>query len=510
MMATMPGLPMFGHGQIEGLTEKYGMEYRRAYWDEQPDEGLIRRHEREIFPLLHRRHLFAGVENFLLYDFFAPEGYVNEDVFAYSNRVGSSVSPSTGLGRGEERALVVYHNRYEAARGWVRTSAAYSVKTGDDGDRVLVRKSLGDGLGLHDREDYYCIFRDHVSGLEYIRPSKELWQKGLYVELGAYKCHVFLDFREMQDNAWHHYAHLTAYLNGRGVPSIQEALKETFLQPVHHAFKELVSTATFQRLIDARLTEPEGQVDQALLAEVEAKTVCLLGEIKQFTGATGDETTLAQEMRRELEGLLRLPVLESRFPRPDSAEHRAVVEYLTANLPDVPFLWGSLLGWWCVHSLGKIVGQAGFEGQSRSWVDEWLLGKVIAGALRDLGLDEPAAWQAVGLIKLLTGHQRWFAVDAPDTRSRAYQVLKALLQDDEVQLFLQVNRYQGVLWFNKEAFGQLLWWLLLLAVVEIGADPLRPAAETAGDILACYEVVQHLHQAEGKSDYQVEKLLRVI
>jgi glycosidase len=510
MMATMPGLPMFGHGQIEGFTEKYGMEYRRAYWDEQPDEYLIRRHEREIFPLLHRRHLFAGVENFLLYDFFAPEGYVNEDVFAYSNRVGPSASPSTGLGGGDERALVVYHNRFETARGWIRTSAAHSVKTGDDGDRILVRKSLGQGLGLHDQEDYYCIFRDHVSGLEYIRPSKELCQKGLYVELGAYKCHVFLDFREVQDNAWHHYAHLTAYLNGRGVPSIQEALKETFLQPVHRAFKELVSAATFQRLIDTRLAEPGGQVDQALLAEVEAKTVCLLGEIKQFTGAAGDETALAQEMRRELEGLLRLPVLESRFPRPDSAEHKAVVEYLTANLPDVPVLWGSLLGWWCVHSLGKIVGQADFEGQSRSWVDEWLLGKVIAGALRDLGLDEPAAWQSVGLIKLLTSHQRWFAVDAPDARSRAYQVLKALLQDDEVQLFLQVNRYQGVLWFNKEAFGQLLWWLLLLAVVEIGADPLRPAAEAAGEILACYEVVQRLHRAEGKSDYQVEKLLRVL
>ena len=46
LLATMPGLPMFGHGQVEGFTEKYGMEYRRAYWDETPDEGLIARHER--------------------------------------------------------------------------------------------------------------------------------------------------------------------------------------------------------------------------------------------------------------------------------------------------------------------------------------------------------------------------------------------------------------------------------------------------------------------------------
>ena len=50
---------MFGHGQIEGYTEKYGMEYRRAYYDESPDQWLVARHEREISPLLHRRALFA-------------------------------------------------------------------------------------------------------------------------------------------------------------------------------------------------------------------------------------------------------------------------------------------------------------------------------------------------------------------------------------------------------------------------------------------------------------------
>ena len=71
-MVTLPGLPMFGHGQIEGFSEKYGMEYRYAKWEEQPDRDLVERHEREIFPLMKRRHLFADVKHFLLYDFFAP------------------------------------------------------------------------------------------------------------------------------------------------------------------------------------------------------------------------------------------------------------------------------------------------------------------------------------------------------------------------------------------------------------------------------------------------------
>ena len=42
MMSTLPGLPMFGHGQIEGFTEKYGMEFRRARYQEDPDRDWSR------------------------------------------------------------------------------------------------------------------------------------------------------------------------------------------------------------------------------------------------------------------------------------------------------------------------------------------------------------------------------------------------------------------------------------------------------------------------------------
>ncbi len=56
LLATLPGLPMFGHGQIEGFTERYGMEFKRARMDEHPNEGLVARHQREIAPLLKNRH----------------------------------------------------------------------------------------------------------------------------------------------------------------------------------------------------------------------------------------------------------------------------------------------------------------------------------------------------------------------------------------------------------------------------------------------------------------------
>ena len=528
VMATMPGLPMFGHGQIEGFAEKYGMEFRRAYWDEQPDPHLVKRHEREIFPLLRRRYLFADAANFLLYDLFTAEGHVNEDVFAYSNQVG------------DERTLVIYHNKYAEARGWIRTSVTYAVKAGQGdptssdaaGSKKLVQKSLGEGLALHNDEDSFTIFRDHVTGLEYIRNSRELFERGMYVELDAYKCQVFLDFREVRDNEWHQYAQLAEYLNGRGVPSIEEALKEVFLQPVHHPFRTLVNAHMFHRLMDARVTEPDRQLDAEPASKVEQNTAHLLHEIRHLieSGVTGervDETTvdadaIASQVRQELEAILYLPVMEHRFPLPNSRKYRRATGYvqggpsttdrmpaLRAGLGDDPAIWGTLLGWVFTHALGKVANGADFEQISRSWCDEWLLSKIIAGALQDLGLDEGAAEHAVRTIKVMISHQRWFESQAPETE-RAYRVLESWLKDDDVQRLLQVNRYQDTLWFNKEALERLLWWMMVLAVVRITADPLRSRSETAQEIVTHYDIIKKLQQAEEESGYQVERLLEAV
>jgi len=497
LMATLPGLPMFGHGQIEGFTEKYGMEYHRAYRDEQPDGDLVRRHEREIFPLLRRRHLFAEVSRFYLYDVFAPEGHVNEDIFAYSN------------GAGAERVLVLYHNKYAAARGWVRTSVGYSGKTGKGEERALMQTSLGAALGLSLAENQFCIFRDHVTGLEYIRNSRELCDKGLFVDLGAYKYHVFLDFRQVGDNEGHHYAHLTAYLDGRGVPRVDEAIKEIFLGPIHSPFKELVNARTFRQLHEAVVTYPQAPPPQDLLDNAERKIAQILRAMKQFSGSAGDEAALARRAREQLEAALFLPVLESRYAWPASAAYQEAAAYLKAGLSDEHRLWGVLFGWAFVHGLGGIVGAADPGRQSRSWMDEWLLGRILGGVLRDLGLDESQAWEGVVLIGLLTSHQSWFVAEGTGNL-RAYRVLEALLKDAEGQQFLRVNRYQNILWYTGEALEQLLWWLFAVAVIDSGADTHRPAAEVAQEILDRYGVVRILREANRQAEHQVEKLLEAV
>jgi len=213
MLITLPGLPMFGHGQIEGLREKYGMEFRYPRLNEATDEGLLRGHEWKIFPLLHRRYLFANVEAFLLFDFYTSNGHVDENVFAYSNCFGDSLKNSGQV----ERGLIIYHNKFAETRGWIKISAAcMSKKSGR-----MLQKSLSEGLNLP--REGYIIFKDYVTHLEYIRSCGELWDKGLYVELNAYQCHAFMDFQIVSGEYWEK---VCQTLNGAGIQSVKEKYDE--------------------------------------------------------------------------------------------------------------------------------------------------------------------------------------------------------------------------------------------------------------------------------------------
>ncbi len=493
MLATLPGLPMFGHGQIEGLTERYGMEFRRAYWDEQPDEGLIQRHEAEIFPLLHRRYLFAGVENFRLYDFFTLDGTVNEDVFAYSNRFG------------EERALVVYHNRYAEARGWIRTSVAYAVKSSGGEERSLAQVNLGEGLGLRPDDGFYCILRDQRRGLEYLRNSRELHERGLYVELGAYQAHVFGDVREVQDDDARHYARLAADLNGRGVPSVDEALREMIFRPVLDPFAALVSPGLVERLREARLEDSDAAIPAALLDDLDGRLASLLEAARHLARGSGDVSETAAEIRRELVTILRLPGLARRNEATSRPAARAAVSYLCEGLDAARERWGILLGWLWTHALGRVSDEADARETSRAWIDEWLLGKVVAATLRHLGEDEATVSRSLATIKLLTVQGGWWRV-AGRPIDHAAAVLETWLRDPDAQHLLRVNRYDGILWYNKEAFEDLLWWMLLLRVVEASPDEQAKDA-VPRDLADWYEVVRRLQEASDRSGYRVEKLL---
>ena len=508
LMATMPGLPMFGHGQIEGFSEKYGMEFRRAYWEETPDSFLIERHEREIFPLLRRRHLFAEVKDFLLYDFYAPDGTVNEDVFAYSNRFEV------------EQTLVVYHNRFACAQGWIRTSASFAAKSDQKGDRVMVQKTLGEGLGLINDQNIYCIFRDQITGLEYLVSNADIHQRGLFIELEAYEYHVFLDFQQVEDDESHQYSQLNEVLNGRGVPSVVEALKELFLRSVHNSFGNLINSRMISRLMTACIENLNEPIDSVIFDELERNYTDLLHQIQNIVQKKKNDTELeviTRNMCQLVEATCKLPHLDSHFPYHGSRDYIQAVEILKKHMDKNPQTWVSLLTWIYIQPLGRLVDESQALERSRSWVDEFLLGRIITRSVQDLGIQESTSGEVVSIVKFLTTQADWpyklGLLERPEFKSRItsiHRILQEWLRDGEIQRFLQINRYQGVLWFNRESFEGLLALMLLAGSLRVLSETDLDDEKIPDLIVDQYGIIERLRAASEGSNYQVDRLLEAL
>ncbi|MFW9903924.1 MAG: alpha-amylase family glycosyl hydrolase [Candidatus Thorarchaeota archaeon] len=491
LLATMPGLCMFGHGQIEGFEEKYGMEYRRAYWDEIVDEGFVQFHEKIIFPLLKRRYLFADVKNFLLFDFYTAGGSVNEDVFAYSNMVDG------------EKALVVYHNKFADTSGWVKTSAAFTIKKGDGSQ--LIQRTLGEGLALHNDGRYYCIFRDNNRGLEYIRSSKEIHEKGLYLELSAYQSAVFLDFREVQDVESQQFALLSDFLAGKGVDNIEVTLQELIYHSLHEAFKELVNRPIFEVISEAIDLNDFKRVYKTL-NKIHLKIPPLLKEVVKYSSGEFSDSDLNNVIISKIRCLTQLRKSANQLTlSPDISEN--FIDYFNDNFP-ANTDWNIILAWVFVHLLGKIVDPHHYELQSRSWIDEWGLGRIIEWTIKDFYEQPQSVLEAIILIKILTSHQNWYLSDEI-IEYQPVQIMKGLMTDLEVQSYIQTNRYQDILWFNQEAFENLVRWLFIISLINIVSDP-KMEDSLSQEIERIFRIINRWLTIAKRSNYQVVRLFELL
>jgi hypothetical protein len=450
VMATLPGLPMLGHGQVEGYAEKYGMEFRRARLDEQPDPSLVERHHREVFPLLHRRAWFAEAHDFLLYDLVTDGGGVDESVLAYSN------------GSGPTRSLVVYHTRFGSVAGTIRESAAYARKSAS-GAKRLVRRSLAEGLGLTNDPSMFVTFRDARTGLQYIRSSLELWERGLWLSLDAYQGHVFWEFDEVHDGTAGQWRHLAERLAGAGVPSLDEALVEQQLEPVHAPLRALFEGGLVAAII-------EGSAGSADTDALEERAAALLSATAESTGVGGDPVAVAGEVRDLVaEALLAAAEHDTTDTEPLARDDRA-----------------ALLLYLVLSRLGALVPGADVGATSQAWYDELRLAPVVTDGLESVGLDDGAAAAAAATVRSLLALPRPSGLRGRGPQ-RELRLLERWLPSEPIRNAIGVNAWDGEEWLDGDRFAALLAWAQRLDAIETGASAdtalatrLLTAAETAG------------------------------
>jgi len=463
LMATMPGLPMFGHGQIEGLAEKYGMEFRRPRWEEKPNEGLMWRHELQLFPLLRRRPIFAEVDAFLLYDFVTGDGSVDENVFAYSNEVDG------------ERSLIVYHNRFGDTHGRIQTSTAMAERDGD-GHRRLVHRSLGDGLRLPDDDSSWVIFRDQATGLEHLRSCHDLSVDGLHLDLDAYRLHCFLDFRIVEDSAERPYGRLAARLGARGVPSVDEALGQLVLSPVLEPLRRILADS-----IVRGLASPDGgnEASAELRKMASTEVATYLEAVARHAGFGASRKEVERSILIDLEAALILPQLVVSLKTGETQAEGTAARLLGEAL-ESPEGWLILLSWILVRRLGELSERDDVRELSRSRLEEWHLGSAIADLAQSLGEAPEDARRAVATIDLMiAGGGRESGV------GRGAAALVEIFASPAGQRFLGVHRYGDALWFNREAFMEVVRWMTTTAVV----------AAIAGDAEEAHQRIEEIRRA---------------
>jgi len=486
LMATLPGLPMFGHGQLEGFEEKYGMEYRRAYRDEVPDHALLERHEREIFPLLKRRRLFSGVERFLLYDLVGLGG-VNDNVFAYSN------------GDGPERALVVYNNAYERAEGYIRESCPYAEKL-PGGQKRMARSDLASALGLASASgtrSRFCVMREQRAELWFIRCSREIAEGGLKVILNGYQSQVFLDFFEVEDDERGLYSAVYDALGGKGTPDFSAAVQDVALKEVYALLSELTQpllawagSLRFPRRTSARAPSKDRPTNASFIKSMASpalafysKTRSLMREEAAEEGLPGDasagkpskgakatEATLARKdeaaakaaAKRLASSLVKLASLCA--PAKAGSSKASVTAATAADREAAKLLASELalpgaielsLAYALLDGIKALCGASGDASRAapegaRRIVDRYCFDRKLREALRDAGMPGDEAYKGMALAKAFL--PKLGNVD-PGEFGLA-PVVSWATDDEELRAILGVNLFGGVTWFNKERFEE--------------------------------------------------------
>ncbi|MDT8067770.1 MAG: alpha-amylase family glycosyl hydrolase [Terriglobia bacterium] len=520
LMATLPGLPMFGHGQMEGYGEKYGMEYRRAYYDERPDSWLVARHEREISPLLHRRALFAEVRDFLFYDFYTDDGWVDENVFAYSNRLG------------DERALVVYHNKFSSTRGWVRISCGYAEKTGDGGKRTR-QKTLGECFGLSGDGAMYVAFRDAASGLEFLHRQRDLTERGLHLSLDAYKTHVFLEWRDIRDDGTRPWGLLCESLNGRGVSSLDDALRALELKPVHDAVVAMLDSRLVRSFAECAVKVPvpkeipksgkrtkelvtpptDGNREQTFSALQHLFGV-FLAEVKRLAATpTGESAGLklarewsdgkvqpAELFIEQITAALRLPSVIAGIDSSLSSQAKVVLPAAGESIEQALPRWGAVLAWAALEIIGTAQNAESPCVSAVAVFDALRLREPIAEALAKMGMQGEDRWRSAARIRASFAHEAW--CPAPVKTSGMPPATLSWEHDPDVAWLLGVHEYEGVRYFNKESFEQLTWWSTLPKLLEIAAGE-----SAVPELAKLEEQVRERFRAASEGGYRVESLL---
>ena len=466
LMITLPGLPMFAHGQIEGFTEKYGMEYKRAYYNETPNQWLMDRHQKEIFPIMRKRYIFSEVENFWIFDLQKDHGGINENVFAYFNSANN------------EKAFVLFNNKFEDAYGNIFESAPKLVNRG--GSKNTETRKISEVLGIKADQNYYYMYKDKINNLEYIKSGQEIVYSGWRVELGGFKHNVFMNFREVYDESGE-YKNLVQRIGDSGVPNMKRKIQELRLEPVHTAIKNIFTSLTIKDFVETNILLNEKNEGKKLVQNEFVKLTLIL---KSFLNMEVDTKETIQKFESNVENVSKVNCLVNEYFTPIKSlkyegfeESFRLSEIANYNESSLLFLLHNV-----ITNLKLMFSDKG-DINKENYTNLLLLDSPVRDVLMHLGRGEHEIFAEMTLLNILSECKvKLFDVSKLEEEFKITKDNKSIkdylkeekskefskfIHDDFVRTYLGVNFHKDIWYFSKENFEELFDWLATIALTEI-------------------------------------------
>lgn len=449
MMITLPGLPMFAHGQVEGFTEKYGMEYQRAYYNETPKTWLIERHEREIFPLVKKRYLFSDVANFWFFDFLDSFGAINENVFAFVNT------------HGHETALVFYNNKYEMAAGQIKISVPKLVTDGN-GNKIAEKKSLADSLNLSTDSEMFYSVREHLSGKEFLLNGNEIHNQGFGLNLNGFESKVYLNFRIVDEDTLLLY-NVREKLPLEGVDDLHSFIKLVKYESIYNSFTQLLSTG-YESLKSIE--------EETVVAELIKTSGLIANEYNEFLNVLENDGGFEIDDQSEKIHLC-MSTLSSFFKwlKCSKIADLSIIKILKRNQVEI------IKTQFVFTILNNLKTE--MQGEFKRLFNEIYLNIPINNYFLKMGKGELYLRKREAIISTFLEYNDEFRSlvktksqekDKDKLWEHTTKLIVKLLGEKEIQVYLGINEYQSVLYYSREGFEQLLYEVFSYLLISIFID----------------------------------------
>ncbi|MFZ1290754.1 MAG: alpha-amylase family glycosyl hydrolase [Melioribacteraceae bacterium] len=463
LMCTLPGLPMLAHGQIEGYTEKYGMEYQRAYYDETPQHWLVERHEKEVFPILGKRYLFAEVDNFWLYDFIDMHNNLNENVFAFSNA------------HNNEKALVIYNNNFQPTSGYINFSRQ-KLKNNITA-KHLANIKFSDKFKIQNSQHHFYIFKDMSHQTEYLFNGKDICESGLFLNLKGFEYRVYLNVEEIYDQFG--FVHNFYKENfGKPIWGVKENLEDIKLIPIQNAFKKIFNYKNLSKYFELAFEHSQNitLVDETI-NKIASEYSHFIFQLKNHLNTDFNYDLLQTSLHEKLKNVFNLiKIGQFKKSKPTNTDERAKQILSEKNKINFMLLILSEV----IECTKEIILN---ENVAKAFPENLKLTKVVQQILSEYTNNEFESTRNAIMLNLVISKKNNLEnlnIDFNEfiklrSSSKMFQFLidsngkyfNEILNSEFTQAYIDVNEYNGKKYFSKERFENLLKFFQLFIINKI-------------------------------------------